>query len=226
MSQVNNMLDNMSNDEISTYLANTDVEPHIVVNADRTISVPNELKRIGVEHDNNVETVTFDCPRYWDGVDLSDKVIYIRYRRSDKNMFSYIATDVVIDEVDSNLFHFNWTISKNVTAIPGTIHFLICVVGQDGYEWHTELNKEAFISEGLGQCEKDEASNDSDILSQLLTLNKITLERAAVYVGSGEMPDWANVQIDTDTTNTEDSYVIGNKKIIFNTDGSVTWEAV
>jgi hypothetical protein len=198
MSQVNNLLNNMSNDEISTYLANSDIEPHIIVNPDRTISVPNELKRIGVEHDNNVETVTFDCPRYWDGVDLSDKVIYIRYRRSDKNMYSYIATDILIDETDSNMFHFNWTISKNVTAVPGTIHFLICVVGQDGYEWHTELNKEAFISEGLGQCEEDEGSNDSDILSQLLDLNRVMMERAAVYVGPGEMPDWANVQIDPD----------------------------
>ena len=46
-------------------------EPHIVIDSHRAITVPEQLKRIAVQFDHNFETVTFDCPRYWDGHDLS-----------------------------------------------------------------------------------------------------------------------------------------------------------
>ena len=39
-------------------------EPHIVIDDDRYIAVPKKLRRLAVQHDHNVETVTFDCPRY------------------------------------------------------------------------------------------------------------------------------------------------------------------
>jgi hypothetical protein len=93
--------------------------------------------------------------------------------------------------------HFNWTISKNVTQFRGNIHFLVCVENSDGVEWHTELCSDLYISEGMDHAGfENEVKGNPDILTQLLELNKITLERAAVYVGSGEMPEWANVQID------------------------------
>ena len=40
-----------------------DLEPHIIIDKKRKVSVPDELKRIAVQHDHNIETVTFDCPR-------------------------------------------------------------------------------------------------------------------------------------------------------------------
>ena len=52
------------NREATTYLARLEAEPHIVIGEDRFITVPSELKRIAVQYDHNIETVTFDCPRY------------------------------------------------------------------------------------------------------------------------------------------------------------------
>jgi hypothetical protein len=212
MRQVDSLLQNLSNDSISTYTADTETEPRIVIGRDRFISVPSELKKIGVEDDNNAETLTFDCPRYWDQHDLSRMVIYIRYRRPDKSMFSYIATDIVVDENDPNVMHFNWTISKNVTQFRGNIQFLVCIENTEGIEWHTELCNDLYISEGMDHAGfENEVESDPDILTQLLELNRITLERATVYVGPGEMPDWADVQLDPDGTDGQSAYDYAKK---------------
>ena len=64
MSQAEELLDSISVDDIALYTADPETEEHIVVGSDRFITVPNSLKRIGVQYDHNIETVTFDCPRY------------------------------------------------------------------------------------------------------------------------------------------------------------------
>ena len=75
-----------------------ELDEHIIIGADRSITVPLKLKRIAVQHDHDIETVTFDCPRYWDGRDLSTMKFYINYIRADKKIGSYpIDNGVVID---------------------------------------------------------------------------------------------------------------------------------
>ena len=70
--KVEELLEGLSDDDNAVYEAGTgDKERHIVIGRDRVIVVPDELKRIAVETDHNIETITFDCPRYWDDKDLS-----------------------------------------------------------------------------------------------------------------------------------------------------------
>lgn len=171
MSQADELLNSLaSNSDIAVQLADPATEPHIVIGDDRFISVPKELQRIAVQFDHNVETVTFDCPRYWDGLDMSTLRIYINYMRKDREVASYRATNVTIDETNSNIMHFDWTISRNVSEVKGELKFLVCIkkADDDGNEenhWNSELNTEMYISEGL---EADEAILDSypDIIAQ------------------------------------------------------------
>ena len=154
MSKADELLNSLSDDDISLQLANPDTEPHIIVGDDRFISVPKELQRIAVQYDHDVETVTFDCPRYWDGLDMSQLRIYINYQRKDRVVGCYKATDVTIDEADSTIMHFNWTISRNVSLIKGELKFLVCIKkaddeGNEYNHWNSELNTEMYISEGL-----------------------------------------------------------------------------
>lgn len=154
MSKADELLNSLSEDDISLQLVNPDTEPHIVIDEDRFITVPIELQRIAVQYDHDVETVTFDCPRYWDGLDMSELRIYINYMRKDRYVACYKATDVTVDAVDSNIMHFNWTISRNVTEVKGELKFLVCIKkgDEDGNEvnhWNSELNTEMYISEGL-----------------------------------------------------------------------------
>lgn len=154
MSQADELLKQLSGDGISLQLANPETEPHIVVGDDRFISVPAELQRIAVQYDHDVETVTFDCPRYWDDLDMSDLSIYINYMRKDRVVGVYKATDISVDATNDRIMHFNWKISRNVTEVVGSLKFLVCVKkgdadGNEANHWNSELNSEMYISEGL-----------------------------------------------------------------------------
>lgn len=154
MSKADELLNSLSEGDISLQLANPETEPHIVIGEDRVISVPKELQRIAVQYDHDVETVTFDCPRYWDDLDMSELSIYINYMRKDRYIGCYKATDITVDDADLNIMHFNWKISRNVSEVVGELKFLVCIKKGDseGYEvnhWNSELNTEMYISQGL-----------------------------------------------------------------------------
>lgn len=132
----------------------TTSEGHIVISNDRYVTVPDKLKRLAVQYDHNIETVTFDCPRYWDGIDMSGMNVYINYLRSDRETGIYQVDNTTIDDVDTTVMHFDWIISKNVTMAIGKVVFLVCIkkVDEDGNEvnhWNSELCKDCYISEGL-----------------------------------------------------------------------------
>jgi len=152
MSEATQLLNNL--DEINSRLADPSGEGHIIIGDDRFITVPDELKRIAVQYDHNIETVTFDCPRFWDDHDMSKMNVYINYLRSDKAPGVYKADNVRVDETDESIMHFDWTISKNVTSTAGNIVFLVCVKkaddeGNEGNHWNSELCKDCYVSEGL-----------------------------------------------------------------------------
>ena len=208
MSQVDNILNGMSDDDIALYLADNAVgEEHIVIDENRKVIVPDSLKRIAVQHDHNIETVTFDCPRYWDGHDLSKMMIYINHLCPSGALGCTVATDVKVDETDTNVMHFDWTISECVTINEGYITFLVCCKTQDEdgtnrHHWNSEICKDMYVSEGL-ELPEDFMETHPDVLTQVLLFNqnvlklqKTTMQRSAVYVGSGEVPDGYNVQID------------------------------
>ena len=172
MSQASKLLNELSEGGISLYTANPDMEEHIVIDENRRITVPDDLKRIAVQHDHNIETVSFDCPRYWDGHDMSNMTVYINYKCPDGSLGSYIADNISVDENDNHIIHFDWTISRNVTTFNGKLIFLVCIknTDEDGNEnihWNTELCEDMYISEGLA-CTDILEVNYPDIYTQLL----------------------------------------------------------
>lgn len=173
MSQENELLNTLTDEEIDAYMANPSVEPHIVVGANRVITVPEELKRIAVQFDHNIETVTFDCPRYWDGIDMSQMQIYINYVRPDGESGSYKAQNVSVDSEDANIMHFTWTIDSHVSEAFGSLKFLICIKKTDREgklvnHWSSDLCTDAFVSEGL-ECEAAITEQETALITQLLT---------------------------------------------------------
>lgn len=155
MSKADELLNSLVADSgISVQLADPTTEPHIVIGNDRFISVPAELQRIAVQYDHDVETVTFDCPRYWDDLDMSQLRIYINYMRKDRVTGCYLARNITVDDTDPTIMHFDWTISRNVSLIKGELKFLVCIKkgdadGNEVNHWNSELNTEMYISEGL-----------------------------------------------------------------------------
>ena len=145
---------------------------HVVVGSDRYITVPESLQKIGVQFDHNAETVTFDCPRYWDGHDLSKMKIYINYMRPNDSFGAYLCNDAEIDSMDDTIMHFNWVISGHVTEFAGPLSFLVCIcdVDQNGdstTHWNSELNTQMYISSGM-KCRDAILGRYPDIITQLL----------------------------------------------------------
>ena len=151
MSQAEELLTSLNATEL---LSVESEEPHIVIDDNRIITVPDKLKRLAVQYDHDIETVTFDCPRYWDDLDMSQMKIYINYLRSDTYTGTYKAQNITVDETDNTIMHFTWTVSKNVSLIFGKIVFLVCVrktdeSGNEVNHWNSELCKDCYVSEGL-----------------------------------------------------------------------------
>lgn len=175
MSQANEILDNLTGEEIAALAANSQIEPHIVISRDRFISVPESLRRVAVQFDKDIETVTFDCPRYWDGHDFSKMKIFINYMRADGTPGSFIAENIVIDATDDTMIHFDWTVSEHAALVKGQLSFLVCIniAKPDGTKergWHSELNKEMFISEGL-ECTEAIINSYPDVVTQILVVS-------------------------------------------------------
>ena len=151
MSQAEELLTSLNATEL---LSVESEEPHIVIDDNRIITVPDKLKRLAVQYDHDIETVTFDCPRYWDDLDMSQMKIYINYLRSDTYTGTYKAQNITVDETDDTIMHFTWTVSKNVSMVFGKIVFLVCVrktdeSGDEVNHWNSELCKDCYVSEGL-----------------------------------------------------------------------------
>ena len=173
MSYADELLNSLSEDGVMALTAESSTEPHIIIDSNRKVSVPDELKRIAVQYDHNVETVAFDCPRYWDEHDMSQMKIYINYKCPGGSLGCYIVDSVTIDEADNTIMHFDWTISRNATLKDGNLSFLVCIrkidaeTGEEVNHWNSELNMEMYISKGL-ECNEITEELYPDIITQLL----------------------------------------------------------
>lgn len=191
MSKAEDLLISLENSKVVTLLIDHLEEPHIVIGADRYITVPDELKRLAVQYDHNIETVTFDCPRYWDEHDMSQMGVYINYELSDETSGIYKAKNVRVDDADPTIMHFEWTINSDVTEVNGNITFLVCVKNIDEYDietnhWNTEKCTDCYVSEGL---EPDAIVFDPD-------KQYVKILEDFVHIGADEPPSVPVVWID------------------------------
>lgn len=173
MSLAEEMLASISVDDgIQTYSAE---EEHIVVNDMRQIIVPNSLKTIAVTGDKDVETVTFDCVRFWDGNDLSTFAIYLNYVLPDKTVATYIPSAITTTDGDE-FYHFDWQIKNNITKKSGRISFAVTAVKTKQNEsgetvvdkqWSSLPNSDCYIALGLDISNVPDDEESADILAQM-----------------------------------------------------------
>lgn len=163
MSQVENVFNGLTDEEIKAYSTENITEEYILIDSNRVITVPESLRRIAVQHDHNIETVTFRCVRYWDGHDMSEMTVYINYMLPDNSLGSYLveSKDIRIDESDPEFMYFDWTISSEITKLNGNLAILVTIRECEAADpdnpddvviskqWNTELNTSMQISKGL-----------------------------------------------------------------------------
>ena len=155
-------------------------EEHIVVDASRTITVPANLKTIAVIGDKDIETVTFDCVRYWDGHDLSTFAIYINYILPNGDKGTYIPKSITkLDDI----FTFDWEIGSEITYAQGKLTFWIVAKLTDDSgdlikQWSSLQNSECTIARGGDKIYVPEKQTDQDVISQAISVSRAAAERA------------------------------------------------
>lgn len=212
MSLAEEMLATMSlEDDATTYLSNEDEEEHIVINESRTAIVPNSLKTIAVAGDKDIETVTFDCVRYWDGNDLSTFAIYLNYVLPDLSVGTYIPESIV---ADGDVFHFDWKIKNNITAKNGKISFAITAIKTKQNEsgetvvdkqWSSLPNSDCSIALGLGVSNVPSEEESSDVLAQMSAILEKIQE---------DFDEWLkNELLITQTTGNSETAIMSQKAV-------------
>lgn len=151
----------------------SDYKPHVVIDEQKNIILPEALKNHMVQYDHNVKTITFDCPRYSDGRDLSTMRIYVNYFRTSGEKDADRCENITVDSKDNNLIHFEWAPKRSATLEQGILAFLICAEKEDAggnqeNAWHTKLCKDLKIAEGI-DCLNAVIEKYPTIITYLLT---------------------------------------------------------
>lgn len=88
-----------------------------------------------VAGEQNSQYIRFVMPRYWDGIDISEKTINIIYQLTDQ----YFGTSPVIGaERTDDQIRFGWVVPEAACAMEGTLLFII-VVTDTGYVLKTQI---------------------------------------------------------------------------------------
>lgn len=180
MSLAENLLNSLDETSYQMRIAGSVQEEHIKVGQDRVITVPNALKNIAVKGDKDIETVTFDCVRYWDGHDLSTFAIYINYILPNGDEGTYIPESITRSE---DVFSFDWEIGSEITYFQGKLTFWIVAKLTDDSgvlikQWSSFQNSDCTIAQGGDKIYVPEKQTDQDVISQAISISRESAEIA------------------------------------------------
>ena len=163
----------------------------------RIISVPTEYKELGVESDEKVTRVKFQCPKIvGDNIDLTEYNLYINYRNAGNKLNSYLVEDAT---ATGDTINFSWLLSRHVTESPGTISYIVCAKKSDDTgvinEWNTKVAT-GIVGIGLEATEEIEEQN-IDAIEQILR-SIVELENKVDSGGSGGSGGYYAPSVDAD----------------------------
>lgn len=152
--------------------------------ADKVITIDNDLRKItipasitllGVVSDENVQTLHFQMPKTYKGLDLSEFAIRINYMNANNVGDTYAVDD---SEISGENIVFTWTVGRVACMYKGNTKFIVCLKKKDVSgnvlkEFNTSLASLPVL-EGLETTEAVVAENP-DIIEQILTkIEKLT----------------------------------------------------
>lgn len=164
-------------------------------------------KTVLMQNDHNSERFTFELPRYIEQHDMSIcnqvEVHYLNSDAKDKNSFRkglYTVDDLQISPDDPEKVVCSWLISQNATQLVGKLSFRLrfkCV--EDGvitYAWHTAINADISVSDGINADETFEMDY-VDIIEQWKEAVRIEFAQwheETVDEMSAEITAWKEVE--------------------------------
>lgn len=141
----------------------------VVDNNLRTVSIPESMSVLGVEHDDDVHRLYFQIPKMYGDTDLSDFDIRINYMNAAGDGDVYAVTD---KEVSGDNITFSWLVGRHAFAQRGDVIFIVCLKQTDDEgnvvkEFNTTVTTLPPVLEGLETSELVIQDNP-DIIEQIL----------------------------------------------------------
>ena len=135
----------------------------------RKITIPASITLLGVVSDENVQTLHFQMPKTYKGLDLSEFAIRINYMNANNVGDTYAVDD---SEISGENIVFTWTVGRVACMYKGNTKFIVCLKKKDVSgnvlkEFNTSLASLPVL-EGLETTEAVVAENP-DIIEQILT---------------------------------------------------------
>lgn len=137
----------------------------------RTITVPESVRNLGVEGDDDVKRLRFAMPRRYGEFDLSIFAVHIVYVNASNEPDLYIVTDA---ESSTNEIRFSWLIGENALKYKGTAKFAVHLRRVENGRVTQRFNTEPAAVQVLDGLDADlteeEQEKARDILTQLLAM--------------------------------------------------------
>lgn len=93
----------------------------------RTI-VPSATEELAVVNDNDSRCITFKIPSVIDGIDITDKILTVRYVNSLNRYDQFFCnTREVVTEGNKQFILFDWILDSNVTSAKGTVTYDVSI---------------------------------------------------------------------------------------------------
>lgn len=147
---------------------------YIVINDDlRTMTIPDSIKILGVESDDDVNKIPFQMPKEYCGSDLSQFSVRINYMNANGEGDMYIVDDVEVDGDDPSLMTFTWLVGRTACAYKGNVNFIVCLKKfDDQSNVVQEFNTTVYGLPVLEGMETTEAvvQENQDIIEYLINL--------------------------------------------------------
>lgn len=138
----------------------------ITVDSDlRRIIIPDSIRNIGVESDEEVLELKFSLPRYYGRFDLSEFKIWVNYLTANGEPDNHDVKEVVVDD---DTIAFIWQVGRHTTSYRGDVVFSIRLCKYYGHIILKEFNTTIAtlpVLEGL-QTGEAVVQNHADLLEQ------------------------------------------------------------
>lgn len=118
-------------------ISNTMKDEHeIILIGEKDINI-NNIHQV-IEGDNKSQLITFKINRFYNNIDLSDKIITIKYINCEKENYRDRAINVIVDD---EYITFSWLITYKVVKKYGQILFAIEIIDEKiDFIWQTRVN--------------------------------------------------------------------------------------
>jgi hypothetical protein len=126
----NEIIDNTDNNRSSTIASTNNNENLTFVVVNKNIQAPIKLSNILIQGDKHSRKIHFIMNRYFDGVDLSNKDIFVNYKNANSETGFDTIDSITLSE---DLIEFDWWVNSNVTALEGCVSIQIEISKHDEF---------------------------------------------------------------------------------------------